>query len=284
MIKTENAKQVLNQVDCPYCKEKNYTLWASENGFDAVKCNGCGIVYVNPRPSSELIDSAVKTGTHAEEFGAINVVTGRMPSKVKYYQRIFKRVFSDVWQNGTPITWLDVGAGFGEVMEAIRELAPSLSSIEGLEPMHPKAMQARNRGLTIHEHYLDQLTKEYQFISVINVFSHLPDFHEFLRTARERLVPNGEILIETGNVADMERSRFSGVLSLPDHLVFSGERHIHGYLEKAGFEVVGLERFRTDTVVGWAKDIARKLMGQPVLMRLPYTSPYRSLLVRARRK
>ena len=105
-----------------------------------------------------------------------------------------------------------------------------------------------------------------------------------MQIARKRLVQNGEVYIGTGNVADMERSSFSGVLSLPDHPVFSGEKHIGGYLQQAGFEVVKIDRIRVDTIVGRVKDIGRRLTGQPVLMRIPYTSPYRSLRVRARRK
>lgn len=274
----------LIQVDCPFCQEKQFAEWGTENGFNAVKCCSCGIVYVNPRPISELIHSAVKTGKHSDNFGAIDVVTRRMVTKKKHYRSILKRVFADVWQQNEPISWLDVGAGFGEVMEAIVELAPSGSVVEGLEPMHPKATQAKKRGLVVHEQFLDQLTAKYRFISIINVFSHLPDFHSFLRSVRDSLTENGEVFIETGNVADMQRERFSGVLSLPDHLVFSGEKHISGYLEQAGFEILKVERHRVDTIIGFVKDVVRKITGQPVLIRIPYSSPYRSLLIRARRK
>jgi hypothetical protein len=67
-------------------------------------------------------------------------------------------------------------------------------------------------------------------------------------------------------------------------LVFAGERHIEGYLNKAGFEIVSLVRVRKDTVVNLAKQVVRKLQGRQVALVVPYTSQYRALQIRARLK
>jgi 2-polyprenyl-3-methyl-5-hydroxy-6-metoxy-1,4-benzoquinol methylase len=204
-------------------------------------------------------------------------------SKTVLYKRALAGLFDDVWSRPAPISWLDIGAGFGEIVEAVKQLAPRGSCIEGLEPMQPKAVRARERGLTIHNCYLDGLNQTYDFASLVNVFSHLPDFREFLSQLKAKLTRNGQLFLETGNVADMRRQDFSGVLSLPDHLVFAGEKHIVGYLEQGGFRVLKIVRHRVDTPQEFLKDIARKCLGQPVRLRLPYSSPYRSLLIRATR-
>jgi hypothetical protein len=135
----------------------------------------------------------------------------------------------------------------------------------------------------VHNCYLDGLNRTYDFVSLVNVFSHLPDFRGFLLQLRAKLNSFGELYLETGNVADMQRSQFSGVLSLPDHLTFAGEKHITGFLEQAGFSIVRVERRRIDTLWELMKDLIRKALGQPVKLRLPYTSPYRSLMIRAKR-
>ena len=70
------------RINCPYCDGCDSALWASENGFDAVKCSDCGFIYVNPRPRQSLIDQAVQSGTHSDETGGRNVVTRRIPKKV----------------------------------------------------------------------------------------------------------------------------------------------------------------------------------------------------------
>jgi SAM-dependent methyltransferase len=192
-------------------------------------------------------------------------------------------MFGDVWRRDAAISWLDVGAGYGEVVEAVTALAPRGSAVAGLEPMVPKAEAARARGLNVHGGYLRAGQPAVEIISLIDVFSHLPDFRAFLGDARRVLRPRGELFIETGNLADLpHRDDFFGELGLPDHLVFAGERHLVGYLEEVGFEIVIVRRQRVDTALALAKNVAKRLLGRPVRLRVPYSSAYRQLQVRAR--
>ena len=270
-------------IACPYCGGRDHAPWAVELGFTAVRCRGCALIYVNPRPALDLIDSAVRTGTHGEEACGLNVVSRRIDAKVRRYRQVFSGLFDDVWRRGNPISWLDVGAGYGEVLEAVTRLAPAGSRIEGLEPMNPKADQARKRGLSVSEDYLRPTHPKVDIISVVDVFSHIPDFGAFLADARSVLTSGGEIFVETGNLADLDqRDEFPGELGLPDHLVFAGEGQLRGYLQKAGFDIVRLERKRIDDAVNLGKNIVKKFLGRPVRLALPYTSRYRQLLVRAR--
>jgi SAM-dependent methyltransferase len=149
--------------------------------------------------------------------------------------------------------------------------------------MRPKAEHARARGLAIVEDYLRPGRDEVDFVSVVDVFSHIPDFDRFLGDVRSVLSPCGEIFVETGNLADLaDRQEFPGELGLPDHLVFAGEVHLRGYLERAGFEIVRVERARIDGVANLVKNAVKKLIGRPAVLGVPYTSDYRQLLVRAR--
>jgi len=178
---------------------------------------------------------------------------------------------------------VDVGAGYGELLEAVTALAPLGSRIEGVEPMKLKADRARQRGLTITEDYLRPEHPRVDFISAVNVFSHLPSFSRFLDDVRSVLNGGGEVFVETGNLADLEsRTEFPGELGLPDHLVFAGEKHLVGYLDQAGFDVLRIERCRIDGVVNLTKNVVKKVIGRPAGLALPYTSKYRQLLIRAR--
>jgi 2-polyprenyl-3-methyl-5-hydroxy-6-metoxy-1,4-benzoquinol methylase len=269
-------------IDCPYCGSKSYKFWASERGFTVVRC-ACRLLYVNPRPQLETISEAVKTGVHGEEAGNINVVTRRVAAKVDRYQAIVRQAFSDVWAKGQPVSWLDVGAGFGEVVEAVTRVAPTGSRVEGVEPMHPKAADARSRGLKVIEGYLSPNHPKVDFVSSIDVFSHVPDYHSFLQDIRAVLNPGGEFFLETGNLADVERrADFPNELGVPDHLVFAGAEHIRGYLDQAGFDVVSIREERFDDWMNTVKSVVKKVIGREAVVAMPYTSPYRQLLVRAR--
>lgn len=270
-------------VDCPYCGAHEYTPWAQELGFTAVRCKTCALIYVNPRPALDSVDAAVRTGSHGDEAHGLNVVSRRIDAKVARYRGIFRRLFEDVWRNGKPISWLDVGAGYGEIVEAVTALAPTGSRVEGLEPMRPKAAQAIARGLTITEDYLRSTHPKVEYVSVVDVFSHIPQFDKFLLDVKSVLKPGGELFVETGNLADLQsRDEFPGELGLPDHLVFAGESQLCGYIKNAGFEIVHIERIRIDGMVNLIKNIVKKVLGRPVTLGIPYTSNYRQLLVRAR--
>jgi 2-polyprenyl-3-methyl-5-hydroxy-6-metoxy-1,4-benzoquinol methylase len=279
----EAMNQTLEQIACPYCSSDNYSQWATELSFRAVRCNSCAIIYMNPRLKLSSIDAAVRTGAHGDEAGGLNVKSRHQSAKVSRYRRIIGSMFDDKWRGGAQVSWLDIGAGYGEVVEAVTAVAPTGSRVQGLEPMKPKAEHARARGLAVTEAYLGPQHAGVDVVSVIDVFSHIPDFHAFLRDVKNVLNANGEILIETGNLADLaNRSDFPGELGLPDHLVFAGEKHLRGYLDRAGFDVIRIEEFRIDGLGNLVKNIVKKIIGRPVTTSVPYTSKYRQLLVRAK--
>lgn len=273
----------MEYISCPLCFEKTNTFWGEENGFTAVKCQNCNLVFVNPRPSLDKIDEAVQSGVHSLEKTTINVVTRRIPSKVKQYRKIVNELYKEDWKDNKPISWLDIGAGFGEIVEAVAKVAPLGSNIEGIEPMEPKAQIAKKLGLKVQVKYLNMVTEKYDYVSIINVFSHIPNFHEFLADVKKVLNENGEILIETGNAGEFERKYIPGVLSLPDHLVFAGEQNLKDFLTVAGFEIISVRRIRVDGIFNFAKNIIKKLLNRNIPLSLPYSSPYRSLIIRARK-
>lgn len=278
-----NGPDVLETIPCPFCGSERHRQWAEEAGFTAVRCETCALIYCNPRLPLASINSAIRTGIHGEETHGLNVRARRVGAKVRYYRHALGAMFADVWERGRPISWLDVGAGYGEVLEAVTALAPAGSHVEGLEPMKPKAEAARGRGLTVVEDYLRPDHPKVDVISAIDVFSHIPDFSSFLTDVRGVLTPGGEVFVETGNLADLDgRAEFPGELGLPDHLVFAGEAQLCGYLERAGFEVVRVERRRIDGVTNLAKNVVKRLIGRPAAFGLPYASRYRQLMIRAR--
>jgi SAM-dependent methyltransferase len=283
-VDIETATVEREWIPCPCCKQDGgCEPWAEENGYVAVKCNRCGLVYVNPRPSASLISEAIKTGVHRDVAHSRTAIAHRSASNVRLYRRLLSRALPDVWAAGRPIAWLDIGAGYGEVVEALTMLAPVGSRVEGIEPMTPKVAACKKRGLSVREAYLSSIDDQYDFVSLINVFSHVPEFHDFLREIKVVMRPNGEFLMETGNIGDLASVRHAPTeLDLPDHLVFAGEYTIGRYLENAGFEIVGIWRRRRDTIFNALKNCARKLRGYQVTLAAPYTSPYRSLLIRAR--
>lgn len=277
--------QDLQAIECPNCRGDASSTWAEESGFKVVRCGRCALLYVSPRPRDDLIADAVRSGVHQSEYRDLNVAGQRNARKVNRYRRLFAGLFSDLWRRSEAISWLDVGAGYGEVVEAVASLSPPGSRVRGLEPMLPKVENAQLRGLEVENAYLSSAHGPVDVISLVDVFSHIPDFNAFLATARAALREHGELFIETGNLADLKtREEFPEELRLPDHLVFAGETQLTQYLDRAGIDIIEMRRERFDTATYFAKSIVKKLIGRPVIVRAPYTSSYCSLHVRARKR
>jgi 2-polyprenyl-3-methyl-5-hydroxy-6-metoxy-1,4-benzoquinol methylase/Zn ribbon nucleic-acid-binding protein len=272
----------LQTISCPLCRDSESHSWGQENGFQAVKCDTCGLVYVSPRPALTEINEANILGQHKTSDGVLDVVFSRSPEKVVHYSKIIKVMFADRLQK--PVSWLDVGAGFGEVVEAINTIAHEGSYVQGIEPMIAKAEVASRHGLSVHACMLSGVTETYDIISIINVFSHIPDFRSFLAEIKRRLNNGGELLIETGNGGDLiDASQYPDHLFLPDHLVFAGIKHMHQFLNEGGFEVVSMHQRRfDDRPFLAAKNLIKRILGRNVPFIVPYTSPFRTIFYRAR--
>jgi len=276
--------EILELVNCPYCNLDDGSIWAKENGFDAIKCNNCNFIYVKNRPNRLIIQESVETGVHSYLSHPHSKISRRVKFKIKLYKKRFSTFLSDVWVATTPISWLDVGAGYGEIIQAVQALAPPNSYVEGIDPMKPKVNIARKLGLNVNEGYLDQVNKKFDYISFIDVFSHLDNIDDFLKKCNDHLKDGGELIIETGNTADLKSVReVPGDLDLPDHLMFAGEKHIIGFCERNHFRVVSRISYRVDTIMNFIKSIVKKIIGRKVNICIPYTSKYRSVIYRAKK-
>jgi Zn ribbon nucleic-acid-binding protein len=268
---------------CPYCKSDDAEPWAEENGYFAVRCTACDFLYVNPRPNSKLRNRATELGVH-EAAGNMVLTERHLPTKVAQYAKIIQKMFPEFATRTTPLSWTDVGAGYGEVMQAVQAVAPENSVVRGIEPMKAKADAACAAGLDVRNEFIGPDTPKSEHVSLINVFSHINEFDEFVEQLSGILLPRGEILIETGDMTLVrERNELPGPLDLPDHVVFAGHNHITGFLKRHGFEIVMVQTERIDGLIYTAKNIAKKLLGRNVRLALPHQSPYRTMFVRARK-
>ncbi len=272
-------------INCPFCQSANGKTWASENGFDLTKCDSCGFLYIQKRPNNSLIKESVQQGIHSYLGNQRSKVTKRIAFKINMYESIFKELLQDVWAKKQPIKWLDVGAGFGEITQAVTNLAEQGSLIKGIEPMKPKVEVAVGLGLNVQQGFLSDVEEKFDFISFINVFSHIDDINLFFKQCNQRLNDFGEMIIETGNIADLANVKdVPSELDLPDHLMFAGKKHIEGFLVKYGFEVIAIKEFRRDGIMNFVKCIVKKIMGRQTNIVIPFTSQYRTMIFRAKKK
>ena len=258
-----------------------------------MRCASCRFVYLSPMPTAGTIDEAARLGQHRTEAGTLDVVGRFSERKVSG----LRERLVDLWREASPpwatrrtgrssgpSRWLDIGAGFGELLKAVQGLGGAGVEVAGIEPCEPKVREALSRGLPVNSRSLAEAGTGWDVISVINVLSHVPDVHAFFGTIAEMLAVGGEILIVTGNGADIERCDYPQVLSLPDHLVFAGEAHVVGILERAGLHVERIQRYTTTMPRNKLEERGEALLSRLLRRRIGYSGTgFRSLWIRARK-
>jgi 2-polyprenyl-3-methyl-5-hydroxy-6-metoxy-1,4-benzoquinol methylase len=274
------------KTNCYYCDIDDSAFYASENGYTLVKCNRCGLIYLNPRPEDHEIAQAHQMGVHK---GDIEIdVTGIFDfTKVLMYQN----VLNDLYGKETPrqqSKWLDIGCGHGEFLLALQRWSQNKIKPMGIEPNIRKQKSAQSHGLDVSYFDLTQHTDKYSHISLLNVYSHLPNPIQNIELWKKLLLPNGELLIETGDTAHLDNHEHYRPFYLPDHVSFASEEIIRNILDKCGFEVIKIIKypFVRKNIMTLGKEII-KLVWSPEKSRLKYvfSSKYNTdMYVRARLK
>ena len=269
---------------CPLCGNDDASPWARENGFEMGKCRICGLLYVNPRPSDAEISDSNRVGVHRGEDGALDVSSHYKASKKARYSKVIHELFGADWAEGKPISWLDVGAGYGEVVAAVRDIAPEGSTVSGIEPMQPKVRKAQEMGLPVTTQSLDDITGQFDVISLINVYSHVPDFLGFGEALAAKLNPGGVLFVETGNGADLaSRDQFPDLLYLPDHLVFTAPSQMRMTFDKIGLSLDRYEEKPVDSLIWCLKTAVNSALRGKLQLQIPGRSPFRTVFYKARK-
>ncbi|SNB46622.1 class I SAM-dependent methyltransferase [Geobacter sp. DSM 9736] len=225
---------------CYNCFSKNRSFYAEENGHSLVKCGKCGLLYLKERPDDTEISQAHKQGKHS---GLVELdVTGQFTdSKVPNYLKVLKDIYQYDFRNN--VKWLDIGCGHGEFMTALQHYATGTIIVTGSEPNVQKQQSARKRGLDVSYFDIETHTGTYDVISLLNVYSHLPNPLKFIESLKRCLNKDGEIIIETGDTADLQAKHHYRPFYLPDHLSFASEKIVTDILVRLGFKIISINKY-----------------------------------------
>lgn len=230
----------LKVINCYNCQSEERIFYAAENGYSLVKCSGCGLLYLEERPADTEISQAHKQGKHTglKELNQTGVFND---NKVPDYLKVLNDIYNG--NLGSKKKWLDIGCGHGEFIAALQEYSSGAICASGSEPNVHKQESARERGLNVGYFDLESHDEKYDVISLLNVYSHLPNPPEFIKSLKKNLNQSGEILIETGDTADFAEKDHYRPFYLPDHLSFASERIVVSILKRLGFEIVSTHKY-----------------------------------------
>lgn len=237
---------------CPVCGGERFDARAAA-GFTVKRCATCGL---RRRTASQ----AVPPPGQAESLSYINVDRDaylHSIGRVRAAQA--KEIVSFVTRHGARGQWLDVGCGFGFVLEAARAAG---FDVRGIEPNPDAARAARERIGNVEQGLLEESTAGADVLSTLDVLEHLDDLDAFARLVKRKVttlwvikVPSADGLffkVATAfNITSALRRLWQSDYESP-HTVYFDRATLTRFLGNNGFDVVAahyLDEVPTGTVV-----------------------------------
>lgn len=184
----EEAATDIVVVGCALCGYDRFTPFVVQNSFQVVKCEECGFVYVNPRPSLDALRE-MYADYHSSRIGDPELWRS-------YMGRVFSAA-ADELQRLLPegASVLDVGCGHGYFVE---EAAARGFSAKGVDLTENTVAFARDRGLDVVEGTVETAGFDdgsFDAVTMFYVLEHLTEPLATLRKVLQVLKPGGVLLL-----------------------------------------------------------------------------------------
>lgn len=281
----------MKYIDCNLCNSNETTLLFVKDGFNHVKCNSCGLVYVNPRleDSQDTLDGFYTSGIDADSFIKELLTRDYSPKR----QKIFSAEINKMERYRKLNRILDVGCSFGGFLYAARNCGWKIKGIETVQEVGTCGKELHDLDIFLGKlEDSDLPPSSFDIIRLNNIIEHVPDPAEFFSRTHLLLRKGGLLTVATTNF-----DSFSVLLCGRDWIYFDGRHHIVLFtpktlkrlLEMSGFTSIdiytkGFHIKIKDRHSGLIKDMLLKISEKIVSQIIPFTKKGHRLRVWAEKR
>jgi 2-polyprenyl-3-methyl-5-hydroxy-6-metoxy-1,4-benzoquinol methylase len=231
-------------------------LYGVPGTFTIAKCQSCGLLFTNPRPNLNFIDSLY--GNYYDGSAGLldnkNPIFSERIKRIVPLRKAYHSLFGNYW--GEVLSKargkvLDIGCGLGTTLD---DLARSGCEVLGIEPNSVAARICKEKGLDVECGLVENMVyPENHFDTVIffHVIEHLTSPKNILQKIFQILKPGGRVFIACPN-ADSYLSKFFGEYWVgwhpPFHFYHFTPQSISKLIGLTDFEIVRLKARTSDLV------------------------------------
>jgi SAM-dependent methyltransferase len=227
---------------CPVCGGTQFRKSFEKQGYDFVKCLGCGVMTLDPLPTLKQLythyESRTLSGTYEMEMDSERELS--VSATLDY-------IAANLPQRA-PVSFLDVGCFDGQLMDlAKKRLGWDCWGID----LNEKAVQAakKNHGdqvtCTTIEDYSPSPGHKFDVVTAIGVIEHLREPQNLILKISRWLAEDGICIIQCPDVSSLPArmlGRYWPPLGAPEHIFYFGPKHIRTLAEKSGLRFIKSDR------------------------------------------
>ncbi|KAF0244952.1 MAG: hypothetical protein FD180_2049 [Planctomycetota bacterium] len=245
-IATENVDE------CPSCLGReharfaagfDYELRTCRNEWTFVKCAGCGLVRLHPRPAVAALPVIYPPSYYAYNYAQkVNPVARWAKAFLdrRKLRSILRRCASP------PASFLDAGCGDGRYLRAMSRAGLAKQNIHGLELDERVVKGLSEAGFQVSCERVETCRRipdgSIDLATMFHVIEHVADPAAVVRQLARWLSPGGLLALETPNLDSFDarkfRESFWGGYHIPRHWTLFTPESLRRLMESAGLEVV----------------------------------------------
>jgi 2-polyprenyl-3-methyl-5-hydroxy-6-metoxy-1,4-benzoquinol methylase/ribosomal protein S27E len=230
-------------VPCPACESEYAEKTFEKYEMNYVVCCNCGTMYVNPRPTLEVLKIYYATSRNYWYWNRYIFPASEKARRQKIFRPRAERIADICRRNKIRnATLLEVGAGFGTFCEEAQRLG-LFRRVIAVEPTPDLAETCRRKGLEVIEKPVEQVRFDSERIDVVasfEVIEHLFSPRSFLLSCANILSPGGLLVITCPNVRGFEIVVLQALSSTVDveHLNYFHPASLSHLVSRCGFETL----------------------------------------------
>lgn len=214
--------------------------------FRVVKCQRCGLAYLNPRPDVSELPTIYPKEYYAYHLAEKNVEKENTKSLLYkarrhvYLSRLEKALSK--CGGGNSLRVLDIGCADGRALNWYKQVRNFSVETHGVDFDEQAVSLARQAGHTIYSGRFEDAVIPHDYFDLVvatHVIEHVADPKAFARRAFQVLKPGGIFLIETPNIeapdAQWFKNRHWGGYHFPRHWIFYSPTTLKKLVEDCGF-------------------------------------------------